>query len=116
MTYTKEQWYKACNQVEASGRTTGEIIGDGGKARGPLQIHVSYWKDSNIGGKYEDVDDWETAKKCADGYLKRYGKSSWSDTMSLEDCEKCAKIHNGGPGGPGNPATNGYWEKFKKHL
>ena len=54
----------ALHQVESNGKT-GHIVGDNGKALGPFQIHYSYWNDvkDKVGGKYEDVENLDYAKK-----------------------------------------------------
>ena len=44
--YSNLELAKAVHQVESSGRTDKNIIGDNGKAIGPLQIHLSNWKDA----------------------------------------------------------------------
>eukprot|EP01111_Echinosteliopsis_oligospora_P010299 TRINITY_DN3176_c0_g1_i1.p1 TRINITY_DN3176_c0_g1~~TRINITY_DN3176_c0_g1_i1.p1 ORF type:complete len:116 (-),score=19.67 TRINITY_DN3176_c0_g1_i1:233-580(-) len=115
MTYTKEKFYQALHQVESSGKLS-PPDGDSGKAIGPFQIWSVYWQDSNIGGSYDDVRQLDTAKKCVDGYMKRYAKNEWSEQMSIADVEKCARIHNGGPKGYTKSSTDGYWAKFSSHL
>lgn len=101
--------------VESSGKEN-PPDGDNGKAIGPFQIWKVYWQDSNIGGDYQDVRNLETAKSCVNGYMKRYGKTHWSDSMSLADVEVCARIHNGGPSGASKPATVKYWQNFQSFL
>ena len=59
-----------------SGCRNGPIKGDGGNARGPMQIWRAFWQDavefSGQGGKYEDVADIKYAKKTVKNYWKRY--------------------------------------------
>lgn len=103
---------KAIHQVESSGRT-GIIIGDNGKAIGPLQIHYSNWKDAvdfdkSIGGKYTDCHRLDYSYKIFDAYLRRYGKN--------KSAKARAKIWNGGPNGEEKSSTDKYWIKVKRHL
>lgn len=51
-----ESFWRALHQVETSGRT-GAILGDGGKALGPLQIHRVYHADSRVPGDYSRCAD-----------------------------------------------------------
>jgi hypothetical protein len=113
--YTKEQFYHALLQVESSGNLN-PPDGDNGKAIGPFQIWEVYWKDSGISNAYQDVRKIDIAKKCVEGYMSRYAKTHWSNSMSISDIEICARIHNGGPNGYKNSNTLGYWNKFKSHL
>ncbi len=61
----------AIHIVESGGRT-GPIVGDGGAALGPLQIHRACWQDANLPGKYEDVADLAYAKRVFAAYMARY--------------------------------------------
>lgn len=65
------QFTRAVHLVETSGRT-GPIIGDGGRALGPLQVHRGCWEDSRVGGRYEDVADLAVATAVLRAYLTRY--------------------------------------------
>lgn len=107
------KFLNALHQVETSGRS-GHIVGDKGKALGPLQIHKSYWQDVKniVGGKYEDVENLNYSKKVVLAYLNKYGRKAFQQG----DWETLAKIHNGGPDGANNPNTQGYWKKVKRHL
>jgi hypothetical protein len=107
-----ENFLKAINQVEAGGRKTGSIIGDGGRAIGPFQIHRVYWQDANVAGKYEDCKDYAYSVKVMTAYLNRYARQAIRD----KNFEKLARIHNGGPQGHTKQATIKYWLKVKKHL
>ena len=99
-----ESFWRALHLVESSGRTTGPIIGDGGKALGPLQIHRDYHADSRVAGDYSRVADLEYSKRVATAYLKRYAPTAWA----AGDVETLARVHNGGPRGHLKPATKGY--------
>jgi hypothetical protein len=97
--------------VETSGRL-GPILGDNGRALGPLQIHKKYFQDSGVGGQYKEVADLEFAKKVVRGYLNKYAHNA----LVKSDWETCARVHNGGPDGNKKSATIPYWNKVKKHL
>jgi len=111
--YSNSELCKAVHQVESSGRTGGKIIGDNGKAIGPLQIHFENWKDAtdfdkSIGGKYSDCHDLKYSQLIFDAYLRRYGKG--------KSAEDRARIWNGGPKGNEKSATKRYWKEVKKNL
>lgn len=111
-----EKFVKAIHQVESSGRT-GKVIGDGGKALGPLQIHKAYFKDAvsydkSLKNDYSKVTDLGFAKKVMSAYLNKYAP----DAVRNDDYETLARIHNGGPMGHRNPDTVDYWKKVKKNL
>lgn len=113
---TDKRFFNALHQVESSGRT-GKIIGDGGKALGPLQIHRGYFQDASeadpsLGRDYNRVTDLEFSKRVVTAYLKRYAPKA----VTTNDLETLARIHNGGPRGHKNPATVGYWNKVRKNL
>eukprot|EP01022_Parablepharisma_sp_SALTPOND_P033670 TRINITY_DN89274_c0_g1_i1.p2 TRINITY_DN89274_c0_g1~~TRINITY_DN89274_c0_g1_i1.p2 ORF type:complete len:123 (+),score=15.24 TRINITY_DN89274_c0_g1_i1:219-587(+) len=113
--YTKADFFKALHKQE-SNEDPSPPPGDHGKAIGPFQIWEVYWKDSGISEKYPEVTKLDVAKKCVDGYMKRYAKDAWSDAMTLAQVEKCARIHNGGPTGHTKAATQKYWQQFKAKL
>jgi hypothetical protein len=101
-------FWRALHLVETSART-GPIIGDGGKALGPLQIHKSYHTDSRVAGDYSRVADLEYSKRVATAYLKRHAPEAWAKG----DVEVLARVHNGGPRGHLKAATKGYAAKVK---
>jgi hypothetical protein len=101
-------FWRALHLVETGGRTS-PIIGDAGKALGPLQIHKSYHKDSRVAGDYSRCADLEYSKKVATAYLQRYAPQAWA----AGDVETLARVHNGGPKGAIKPATKGYAIKVK---
>jgi hypothetical protein len=103
-----ESFWRALHIVETSGRT-GPIVGDGGKALGPLQIHRAYHADSRIAGDYSRVSNLAYARRVATAYFKRYAPAAWA----AGDVETLARIHNGGPRGHLKPATKGYAAKVK---
>jgi hypothetical protein len=98
-----DSFFRALHVVETSGRT-GPILGDGGRALGPLQIHRAYHADSRVAGDYSRVADLAYSKRVATAYLKRYAPAAWK----AGDVEVLARVHNGGPRGHLKPATKGY--------
>ncbi len=113
---TDHRFFNALHQVESSGRT-GRIVGDSGRALGPLQIHREYFKDAvefdpSLGNNYNRVTDLAFAKKVVIAYLKRYAPKA----VSTSDYKTLARVHNGGPVGYKNPNTIGYWKKVERNL
>ena len=110
------KFLKALHQVEASGRL-GAIVGDNGKALGPLQIHRQYFNDAaefdpSLGTDYNKVTDLAFAKRVVTAYLNRYAPKA----VSTNDFRTLARVHNGGPKGVKVAQTLTYWEKIKKVL
>ena len=103
-----DSFWRALHVVETSGRT-GPIVGDGGAALGPLQIHRSYHADSRVAGDYSRVADLDYSKRVATAYLKRYAPEAWA----AGDVETLARVHNGGPRGHLKPATKSYGVRVK---
>ena len=103
-----DSFWRALHIVETSGRH-GPIIGDGGKALGPLQIHRAYHADSRVAGSYDRVADLDYSKRVATAYLRRYAPTAWS----AGDVETLARVHNGGPRGHLKPATKSYGVRVK---
>ena len=103
-----DSFFRALHIVETSGRT-GPIVGDGGKALGPLQIHRAYHADSRVAGAYERVADLEYSKRVATAYLKRHAPEAWAKG----DVETLARVHNGGPRGHLKPTTKSYGVRVK---
>ena len=106
--------------VESGGRP--DAIGDGGKAVGILQIHMSYLHDVNriIASKkiFHDRDRKNVKKsmEMARAYLVYYGKHYERKNNKVADYEILARIHNGGPYGWKKEATLKYWDKVKKAM
>ena len=94
---------RAVHQVESGGRV-GLIIGDQGRALGPLQIHRGYWQDARQRGSYESVTNLAAATATMHAYLQRYAPAA----LAREDWQTCARIHNGGPRGASRTATLAY--------
>jgi hypothetical protein len=103
-----DSFFRALHIVETSGRT-GPILGDGGKALGPLQIHRAYHADSRVAGDYSRVADLDYSKRVATAYLERHAPEAWAKG----DVETLARVHNGGPRGHLKQATKSYGAKVK---
>ena len=101
-------FWRALHLVETSGRR-GPIVGDQGRALGPLQIHRVFHADSRVAGPYERVADLEYSKRVATAYLKRYAPEAWA----AGDVETLARVHNGGPRGHLKSATQSYGVRVK---
>lgn len=101
--------------VESSRSTEPGIVGDGGKAIGPLQIHRSCWLDvKKADEKYEDCYDLEYSLRVFERYMARYAKPSRLG-RAVTDIDR-ARIWNGGPNGYKKDATITYANKIKKVL
>lgn len=104
-----DSFWRALHVVETGGKR-GAILGDGGRALGPLQIHRRYWHDARVSGRYEDCADLAYSIKVASSYLKKYAPRAWA----AGDITTLARIHNGGPQGDKKPATVRYADKIKR--
>lgn len=107
----QESFFRALHVVETGGRR-GAILGDKGKALGPLQIHRAYWQDARIGGRYEDCADLSYSKRVVAAYLQRYAPVAWE----AGDVTTLARIHNGGPRGDKKQATVNYAAKVLRAM
>ena len=110
------KFIRALHMVESSGRV-GKIVGDNGRALGPLQIHKAYWQDAvtfddTIGGSYSDCTKLAYSIKIVNAYLNRYAEKA----ILSHDYKKLARIHNGGAKGNNKEATIEYWNKVNKYL
>lgn len=110
------KFVRALHMVESGGRV-GKIVGDNGRALGPLQIHKSYWQDAvtfdkTIGGSYEDCTKLDYSIKIVNAYLNRYAEKA----ILSKDYQTLARIHNGGRLGFKKEATIQYWAKVNKFL
>lgn len=103
--------------VESGGKN---LVGDGGKAIGPFQIHKCYWQDAvdfdkSIGGSYKDCGDRAYAEKIVVAYLNRYAPKCATN-------EELARMHNGGcailkrKGTKAWDNTTKYWNKVEKQI
>lgn len=104
-----EKFFRALHQIETSGRL-GPIVGDAGKALGPLQIHKACFVDSGIVGSYTQCSDLEFSKRVASSYLRRYAPKAWKNN----DVETLAAVWNGGPKGVNKKAAQAYAKKVSR--
>ena len=102
---------RAVHLVETGGRT-GPILGDGGRALGPLQIHRGCWQDSRVAGRYEDVADLGVATEVLRAYLTRYAFRA----LAAEDWLTCSRVWNGGPKGGAKIGTVAYAKKVQNLI
>jgi len=91
--------------------------GDNGRAIGPYQIHYVYWLDASsfdpeLGDDYQQCRNRAYAERVIAAYMRRYAADAWASG----DAETIAKVHNGGPKGHQKLATEGYWQRVRKHL
>lgn len=121
---------EAIRIIESNGND--RAVGDKGLAKGPFQIHPSYWKDACKYGKVSKDPNWS------------YSTAVWSQTKSAQvvrwyflrfcptayrsnDMEVLARLHNGGlpkrrkGETPENAVrrktcTLPYWNRVQKHL
>ena len=106
------KFWAALHQVETRGRH-GAIKGDGGRALGPLQIKLAYWKDAKVKGKYSDCSDLAYSITVAKAYMKRWAPKAYK----AGDHRALARIHNGGgPNGRKMSSTIKYWNKVRKEM
>ena len=104
-----DSFFRALHIVETGGKR-GAIIGDGGRALGPLQIHRAYHADARIGSDYSRCADLDYSKRVVTAYLQRYAPQAWA----AGDVTTLARIHNGGPRGASKPATVAYGDKVAR--
>ena len=104
-----DSFFRALHIVETGGKR-GAILGDQGRALGPLQIHRAYHADARIGGDYSRCADLDYSKRVVTAYLQRYAPAAWAEG----DVKTLARVHNGGPRGDKKTATLGYAAKVAR--
>ena len=102
---------RAIRQVESGDRAT-PPDGDGGRAIGRYQIHLAYWQDARVPGRYQDCRQEAYARRVVLAYWRRRGR----EALASGDLEVLARIHNGGPRGAASPATAFYWRRIRADL
>lgn len=109
----------AIRQVESGGRAD-LPDGDGGRAIGAYQVHVAYWTDARLPGRYEDCRKEDYARTVVLAYWTRYAPGALAaldrGTRPLEAAAVLARIHNGGPQGHRRTSTLGYWQRVLAAL
>jgi len=106
-----ESFWRALHVVETGGRR-GAILGDNGKALGPLQIHRGYHADARIGGDYSRCADLDYSRRVVSAYLQRYAPKAWA----AGDWQTLCRIHNGGLTGHRKASTMPYLRKMQKEM
>lgn len=111
-----QKFLKAIHMTETQ-RKHGPILGDGGRALGPLQIHKRYFNDAaefdpSLGDDYRKVANLQFAERVVTAYLNRYA----SNAIVRNDYQMMARIHNGGPDGWKEKSTLKYWHRIKKYI
>jgi len=102
-------------QVETSQCESDCPKGDGGSARGPLQIHRCCWVDvKRDGEEYSDCEGLDYSIEVFRRYTARYATAKRLGRPP-SDADK-ARIWNGGPNGFKKKNTEGYWLKVKEVL
>lgn len=109
-------FFAALQQVESSNRT-GRIVGDGGYAIGPFQIHYAYWRDAKaydctLTGIYSNCYDEGYSRRVVTAYLNRYAPQAVRDN----DFEVLARLHHCGPHHPISESFLRYWSHFERAL
>lgn len=92
-TVVSDELLRAIHIVETGGSLKSPL-GDGGRARGPMQIWKAYHSDAleydpSIGGTYANCDSLEYSKKIVRSYMKRYAPKGATP-------EQIARLHNSG--------------------
>ena len=106
-----DSFFRALHVVETGGKR-GAVLGDNGKALGPLQIHKAYHADSRVAGDYSRCADLEYSRRVVSSYLQRYAPAAWA----AGDIDTLARVHNGGPRGASKAATAGYAAKVRRAM
>ena len=106
-----DSFFRALHHVETSGRH-GPIMGDSGKALGPLQIHFTYRQDSGVPGAYSDCQNLAYSRKVFEAYMRRFAPNAWRNG----DWRTLARVHNGGPRGHKSKATLAYVRKVEAAM
>ena len=102
----------ALHRVESSGRLVAPR-GDGGRARGPLQIHEGYWRDAGVPGAWADCERLDYSRRVVIAYMRRYEPAA----LAQGNAEVIARAHNGGPAWRRKlTATDGYWRKVRDAM
>jgi hypothetical protein len=85
------------------------VVGDGGRAIGPYQIHRAYWADAGVPGRWEFCRDARYARRVILAYWQRYCPVA----LGAGNAEILSRIHNGGPQGHRKRVTHPYWLKVR---
>lgn len=102
--------FDAIREVESGGDD--DAVGDQGRSLGPYQIQRSYWRDSGVPGRYEQVRDRRYAERVMLAYWRKY----CPEAVASRNYQTLARIHNGGLNGLRKPQTLNYWRKVKRAM
>ena len=106
-----EKLIDALVHVESKGEV--HVVGDNGKAIGPLQIHKEVVDDVNkaygTNYTYDDRKSIDKSREICRKYLLLHGGRYATN-------EKYARIWNGGPNGHRKRITRKYWVKVRRRL
>ena len=111
------KFVKAIHQKETGGRT-GRIMGDNGRALGPLQIHRVCFDDAQEidsrlkGVKYAECEKLSVSIIVLEAYLWRYCRAA----VKANDFETMARTWNGGPNGVKKNQTKIYWQGVERAM
>ena len=107
----QDRYLDAIERIESRGNCN--AVGDGGRSLGPYQIQRSYWKDSGVPGRYEQVRDRAYARRVVLAHAKRYEPGA----LRRGDWETLARLHNSGPSFRRHMrATDGYCRKVNQAM
>ena len=118
----------AIRHVESAGDD--RAVGDGGRSLGPYQIGLAYWRDGCRGAGvrwcyHEHVWDRERCEYIIYGHFRLYAPEELGRLLAgraiLADCERLARLHNGGPDWAEKPGevlarTANYWRRVRERL
>ena len=93
-------------------------VGDGGRARGALQIHSCVVEDVNrFDHTHYTWDDAFSLLKSQDIFLRYVRHYATRERLGHEPtAEDVARIWNGGPNGYLKPSTLKYWRRVERRL
>ena len=103
-------------QVETNQCETDCPKGDGGNARGPLQIHYDCWLDGRQleSETYDACERLDYSLMIFRRYMERYAtEKRLGRPVTHEDM---ARIWNGGPSGYKKQSTEAYWAKVQAAM
>ena len=96
--------------AEVESKNDPAVMGDGGHAIGPYQIHKEYWRDSGVSGKWIHCRDAGYARRVVLAYWTKY----CPEALRGGNAEVLARVHNGGPEGHARSSTLGYWRRVQR--
>ena len=102
-----------------TGRSGGPVVGDGGAALGPLQIHECCWQDVRL--EDEEYSDCSSLAYSLVVFRRYMGRYATEGRLGEVTDESRARIWNGGPRAPwatGQKKANldRYWGRVKAAM